>query len=91
MATYGQLAVLAGVAGQARLVGYALAALPTATAVPWQRVVNAQGRVSARAAGAGASVTQRILLEREGVRFDAAGRIDLETFRWVPRTRGGRE
>jgi methylated-DNA-protein-cysteine methyltransferase-like protein len=41
IATYGQVARLAGLPRQARLVGYALHALPTGTSIPWQRVVNA--------------------------------------------------
>jgi methylated-DNA-protein-cysteine methyltransferase related protein len=82
VATYGQLARLAGLAGHARLVGYALHALPTGTSVPWQRVVNAQGGISTSAEHA---ARQRRLLEREGVRFDARGRIPLDRFQWRPR------
>jgi len=48
VATYGQIAALAGLARQPRLVGYALHALPTSTAVPWHRVINARGMVSIR-------------------------------------------
>jgi len=48
-------------------------------------VVNAQGAVSARAGEPGGSVLQRLRLEREGVRFDARGRIALEEVRWRPR------
>ena len=81
VATYGQIARLARLGAQPRLVGYALAALPDDSDVPWHRVVNAQGRVSPRAAP-GADALQRALLEREGVRFDARGRIDLATRRW---------
>jgi methylated-DNA-protein-cysteine methyltransferase-like protein len=81
VATYGQVAALAGLGGGARQVGYALAALPDDAEVPWQRVVNARGEVSARRDFDGAP-RQRALLEREGVVFDAGGRIDLERFRW---------
>ena len=49
VATYGQVAALAGLKGHARQVGYALHALPNGTTVPWHRVINAQGRVSPRA------------------------------------------
>lgn len=80
--TYGRVAERAGVAGQARLVGYALAAVAGTSTVPWHRVVNAQGRVSARAEGPGGTVLQRLLLEREGVAFDARGRIDLAAYGW---------
>lgn len=86
VATYGQVAELAGLPGHARQVGYALHALRDTGDVPWHRVVNAQGRVSARS-GPGWDDVQRQLLEREGIRFDAAGRIELATRRWRPRGR----
>jgi len=84
VATYGQVARLAGLPGRARQVGYAMHALPRGSAVPWQRVVNARGTISRRRVP-GAELTQRVLLEREGVRFGAGGRISLERFRWSPR------
>lgn len=84
VATYGQVAEAAGLGAQPRLVGYALAALPEESAVPWHRVVNAQGRVSARAEP-GADRLQRARLEREGIGFDPRGRLDLQRFRWRPR------
>ena len=84
VATYGQVAALAGLAGQPRLVGYALHALPPETSVPWHRVINAKGQVSHRA-GMGESLTQRMLLVREGLRFDARGRLNLERVQWRPR------
>ena len=86
VATYGQVARLAGLPGQARLVGYALHALPASTAVPWQRVINARGTVSPRRGGSG-SISQRLLLEREGVVFDAGGRVSFERYGWKPRAR----
>lgn len=84
VATYGQIAELAGLAGHARQVGYAMAALPSASAVPWQRVINAAGMVSRRKMP-GAELSQRQLLEREGVKFDAKGRVNLKKVRWRPR------
>lgn len=81
VATYGQIARIARIGAQPRLVGYALAALPEDSKLPWHRVVNAQGRVSPRATP-GWDRLQRALLEREGVAFDAKGRIDLEKRRW---------
>jgi len=83
VATYGQVAEVAGLPGQARQVGWALHALRSSTRVPWQRVVNVRGRLSVRASGH--EREQRRLLEREGVRFDANGRIDLERDGWRPR------
>lgn len=85
VATYGQVAVLAGVPGRARLVGYALSALAGRAAIPWHRVVNAQGRVSLRSGGSDAEMEQRLRLEHEGVSFDASGRIPLERFLWRTR------
>lgn len=86
VATYGQVAALAGLPGAARQVGYALHDLPEGSDVPWQRVVNARGEVSARAEP-GADHYQRHRLEEEGVRFDGAGRLDLARYRWEPRDR----
>ncbi|MCA9511197.1 MAG: MGMT family protein [Myxococcota bacterium] len=89
VATYGQVASLAGLGDHARQVGYALHRLAASASVPWQRVVNRRGEVSARAV-AGMERVQRALLESEGVRFDANGRIDLARQQWRPRAeRGG--
>ena len=89
VATYGQVAELAGLAGHARQVGYALHALDDGAsegkAVPWHRVINARGRISL--SGNYAGEIQRQLLESEGVVLDARERVDLKRFRWKPRTR----
>jgi len=91
VATYGQIAALAGLPGQARQVGYALSALADDSPVPWHRVVNARGEISLRSGGNAADLLQRLRLEAEGVVFDAQGRIPLELFRWRPeRTFKGR-
>ena len=84
IATYGQLARLAGGPTRAREVGYAMAALPSGTRLPWQRVINARGEVSRRRRP-GAELTQRMLLVQEGIRFDARGRVSMEQFQWSPR------
>jgi methylated-DNA-protein-cysteine methyltransferase-like protein len=92
VATYAQVAFLAGRPRGARQVGYALAALHgTATRLPWQRVL---GKRTAREAGISirdpvGAAAQRDLLEREGVEVDARGRVALERFGW--RARGPRE
>lgn len=83
VATYGQVAAVAGLAGQARLVGYAMHALPTGTHIPWQRVINARGMISLRRGGGG-ELQQRLLLEREGVVFDARGRVSFKRYGWQP-------
>ena len=80
VATYGQIAELVGVG--ARQVGYALHALKDQR-VPWQRVINAKGEVSARPD----ADHQRVRLLEEGVELDKRGRVDLKRFRWRPRTR----
>lgn len=85
VATYGQIAELAGLGGQARQVGYAMAAVPSSSAVPWHRIINAQGRVSMRSAGSGSTIIQQQLLEREGVVFDGGGRVSLPRYLWKPR------
>jgi len=85
VATYGQIAALAGIPRGARQVGYALHALTDHSAVPWHRVLNVRGTISLRSEGA--PETQRLRLEREGVRFDAAGRTDLARFQWGPTRR----
>jgi methylated-DNA-protein-cysteine methyltransferase-like protein len=80
--TYGAIARLAGLPRHARLVGYALHALPPGTRLPWHRVINAQGKLSLARAGRSSGITQRLLLEREGVRVDAANRVSLARFGW---------
>jgi len=84
VATYGQVATLAGLPRRARLVGAALRNTPEDVSVPWQRVINAGGRVSPRSGLGMEEGYQRHLLEEEGVRFDERGRIDLERFGWDP-------
>jgi len=81
VATYGQVAALAGRPGAARQVGYALAAAPRELGLPWQRVINAHGEVSRRA-DPGDEEYQRLLLQAEGVVFDERGRVALSRYRW---------
>ena len=84
VATYGQIALLAGRPRAARLVGATLHGLSTAEAerLPWYRVINAQGSISTYKVGSGE--LQRALLESEGVHFDAEGRCPLKAVLWVP-------
>jgi methylated-DNA-protein-cysteine methyltransferase related protein len=84
VATYGQVAAVAGLPRQARLVGYAMFGLPTGSKLPWHRVINARGEVSARSDPGPSEALQRHLLEREGVRFDERGRVSLKRYRWDP-------
>ena len=85
VATYGQIAALAGRVSGARQVGYILAALPDSADLPWHRVINARGEVSPRSLGDGLREGfQRHLMEEEGIEFDDNGRVDLERYRWQP-------
>jgi methylated-DNA-protein-cysteine methyltransferase-like protein len=80
VATYGQVADLAGLSGHARQVGYALHALPDDSRVPWHRVINARGEISLRSNSN--DRLQRMLLEDEGVYFEVGDRISLTRYRW---------
>ena len=79
VATYGQVAAIVGCGP--RLVGYALASLPAGVDVPWQRVINSQGKISIRSDGAG-DPRQRQALIREGIVFSLKGTVDLKRFGW---------
>jgi methylated-DNA-protein-cysteine methyltransferase-like protein len=81
VATYGQVAALAGMPRHARLVGRVLRNLPRESRLPWHRVVNAALRISTRA-GDGAG-TQRQRLEAEGVSF--VGERVAASQRWAAR------
>jgi methylated-DNA-protein-cysteine methyltransferase related protein len=88
VATYGQIAGLlpppGGMSPQdyrafgPRWVGGAMAACPDN--VPWQRIINSEGKISARRQGG--ETAQRQLLEAEGIEFDARGRVDLKRYKW---------
>jgi len=89
VATYGQIATIAGYAHAPRLAGYALHALPEGSPLPWHRVLGAGGRLSLAKLSPHGALTQQMRLEREGVTFDARGRVDLERYGWRPgRTSG---
>ncbi len=86
VATYGQIARLAGIRGQARRVGYALSVLSDDRRVPWHRVVNVKGGISARSERHFEEI-QRALLDREGIVFGTKGQIPLARFQWQPEPR----
>ncbi|MFQ5846655.1 MAG: MGMT family protein [Candidatus Methylomirabilales bacterium] len=81
VATYGQVAKIVGRC-TARIVGYAMAAVPDDADVPWHRVINRQGKISRRGGGDG-ELRQRQLLEAEGIYFDRQGRVNLVKVGWL--------
>jgi len=81
VATYAQIARMAGLPGHARQVGYALRILKN-DSVPWQRIINAQGKISEREPRLKKS--QRAKLAAEGIAFNAGGRISLPRYQWKP-------
>lgn len=83
VATYGDVARQAGLAGAARRVGSALRGLPEDTAIPWHRVVNAQGRIVVPG-GSAAKSRQRTRLECEGIVFCSDSGLRLRAYRWQP-------
>jgi methylated-DNA-protein-cysteine methyltransferase-like protein len=80
VASYGQIARLSKLANQARLVGYALHNLPRGIEVPWQRVINSQGRISFPE-NSSSYKRQRELLEKEGIVF-LKGKVDVTKYGW---------
>ena len=86
VSTYGAIAELAGMPRAARQVGWALNALGEEDDVPWHRVINSRGEISARGERAFSDM-QRAMLEAEGVKFDRQGRVSLAQFGWTPRRR----
>ncbi len=83
VASYGQVAALAGNPRWSRVVGYALHVNPDPDGIPCYRVVTKDGKLSEAFAFGGINV-QRELLERDGVEFDSEGRVIMEKYRWRP-------
>lgn len=83
VATYGQIARLAGHPRAPRQVGRMLYGLKRSEEdVPWQRVINAQGGLSTWRIGSGEQ--QQAMLISEGIVFNAEGHCDLKRFQWLP-------
>ena len=82
VATYGQIADLAGLYGKARLVGYALFKVDTKGDIPWHRVINAKGEISYSFQRQGGDYLQKALLEAEEIEFKNNGKIDLNKYQW---------
>jgi methylated-DNA-protein-cysteine methyltransferase-like protein len=95
VATYGQIAALAGVPGQPRRVSQALHSAPPGSGLPWQRVVSAGGVLGLARYDPLAGWEQRMRLEQEGVRFGRGGRVSLAEFGWngrnAPRRRASKK
>jgi len=83
VASYGQVAELAGYPNQARLVGWILRGLPVKTSIPWQRVVNHRGHIPSRGR-ISESVEQIQRLRNEGILVTHLGDLDLSIYRWIP-------
>lgn len=81
--TYGQIATILGAPRAARAVGYALRALPVGSDVPWQRVINHRGGISARGDVARPMLQMELLMD-EGVAFGVGETCDLAQYRWEP-------
>ena len=81
VATYGQIALMAGFPRRPRQVGMVLKCLPEDTDLPWHRVVSQPGRIAARGRFWGA-LAQAVRLRAEGVAVDQGGLLDLEAHRW---------
>jgi methylated-DNA-protein-cysteine methyltransferase related protein len=85
VATYGQIAKLANLPGQARLVGYALFCVDGKFSdIPWHRVINAKGEISKSIFRDGCDHLQHSLLQQEGIPFSSKNKIDLQEYRWQP-------
>lgn len=84
LSTYGQVADWIGAYGCARQVGWALRRLCLPSRIPWQRVVNAQGRISMSLSREGSDWMQRELLIAEGIPVDQEGCLPLKRFLWSP-------
>jgi methylated-DNA-protein-cysteine methyltransferase-like protein len=83
VATYGQIAAMAGNPRDPRSVGWVLHACSESQKLPWYRVINREGKISLPE-GEGYEM-QRGLLEGEGIVFDFRDRIDLKRFQWQPK------
>lgn len=82
VASYGQVAAMAGLGRQARYIGRALGKLPTGHSIPWFRVIRSNGQI-AFPEGSEAYETQVNRLRSEGVEV-TTGRVSMSRFQWQP-------
>ncbi len=90
VATYGQVAELAGIPGGARVAGAAMKTSTPADQLPWQRVIGKAGTLRGRIAihdPVGAAI-QRELLAQEGIAVGDTGLVALDVYGWLPTTEG---
>ncbi len=83
--TYGQIAAILGAPRAARAAGYAMRACPED--IPWQRVINGKGQISARSQ-VERPILQKMMLRAEGIHFDKTETCDLERVLWEPTNAG---
>lgn len=83
VATYGQIAKLAGLPKHARLVGYVLKHLDKSSEISWYRVINSQGKISVTRINQQGENVQQSLLEQEGI-YLLNGKVSLKEFGWQP-------
>ena len=83
VASYGQIAKLAGLPKHARLVGYVLKHLDQESEIPWYRVINSQGKLSVTRINEKGENVQQNLLEQEGI-YLLNGKVSLKVFGWQP-------
>jgi len=83
VATYGQIAKLAGIPKHARLVGYVLKHLDQESRIPWHRVINSQGKISVMRINEKGENIQQQLLADEGI-YLLNNKINLKVFSWTP-------
>ena len=89
--TYGQIARLLEERYSPRLVGWAMHATPRDERnIPWHRVINSRGGISTGRVILTEPDVQRLLLEAEGVVFNASGHCELSVYQWSPRQRATR-
>lgn len=83
VATYGQIAKLAGLPKHARLVGKVLQQLDAESDLAWYRIINSQGKISTKKCNAQGENIQQIKLQQDGIVVLAA-KVDLKQYRWIP-------
>lgn len=82
VASYGQIARMAGLPKHARLVGYVLKHLDSAAEIPWHRVINSQGKISLNKLNESGENVQRLKLVAEGVMV-IGDKINLKQYQWM--------